>query len=301
MVSNSDFRDSHSQGGQNHTAESDSGSRPEEYREVEKAFKFDEGDLKQLFDELLIPRIRNNSLAENLNRYQYRDRLNKAVEIVDDLRFAFTRYLKNASRSMFVPRLDLKAIDEKPDEWKAPSPIDTESLDFAASCYLKEPWMQLDRIDWYILNGLIFGQMASLSNALRSRKTTFWRIGLTVATFCLRWFVLPAVAALLYYLGYLDAAKWVLGAYGVYIAYYLVLFPWRYSVRRRLKKEYADIKQRLKASIQIYQSVSATTINPTHVKEQIAQLEKGKSFFKPAVYAILDRAITRDPAALVLE
>lgn len=301
MVSNSDFRDSHSQGGQNHTAESDSGSRQEEYREVEKTFKFDEGDLKQLFDELLIPRIRNNSLAENLNRYQYRDRLNKAVEIVDDLRFGFTSNLRNASRNMFVPRLNLNAIDEKPDEWKAPSPIDIESLDFAASCYLREPWMQLDRIDWYILNGLIFSEMALASNALRSRKMTFWRVGLSLVTFCLRWFVLPAVAALLYYLGYLDAAKWVLAAYGVCIAYYLVLFPWRYAVRRKLKKEYADIKQRLKASIQVYQSVSATTINPTHLKKQIAELERGKSLFKPAVYAILDRAITRDPAVLVLE
>lgn len=94
MVSNSDFHDSHSQGGQNHTAESNSGSRQEEYREVEKTFKFDESDLKQLFDELLVPRIRNNSLAENLNRYQYRDRLNKAVEIVDDLRFGFTRNMR---------------------------------------------------------------------------------------------------------------------------------------------------------------------------------------------------------------
>jgi hypothetical protein len=297
-------------------------SRQEKYSDIEYAFWEDGHAEDTEVNNLLIVivrAIRNHSLADHLDEQQYKQRLYKAADIVSDIRYALTNYYKDAPSSMFMPSLGLDAIREKPDKWSGPSPVDAEGLDAVTARYLKEPWMQLDRIDWYILNAFIFNEMAHLSDAIKSGlafgtinwayvfggssdvNMLSWRLGLSIAKFCIRWLALPAVAGLLYYLGYMNAAKWVLVAYGVYVAFHLVLFPWHYMRRRRLKKQYADLEQKLKGLIQIYQSVSASTLNPTRLREQIAELEKGETFFKPAVYAILDRAIARDPAVLVFE
>lgn len=154
-----------------------------------------------------------------------------------------------------------------------------------------------------LIEGIAFGTInwAYVFGGGSQEKMLFWRVGLAIAKFCLRWLALPGVAGLLYYWGYVGAAKWVLGGYGVYIAFHIVLFSWRYMNRRRLRKQYADLEGKLKRLIQIYQSVDASTLNPTRLREQIADLEKEETFFKPAVYAILDRAIQRDPTMLTFE
>ena len=300
-------------------------SRREEYREVTNQFieryaeRYADGmtPASSLLLHTLLPIIRERSHADKLDKTEYEDRLSCADDILDDISFALTLHWEDAPTGSLLPPLGLYAINERPTDWSSPSPIDVESLDAATARYLKEPWMQLDHIDWYLLNGFIFNEMAHLSNDIRSgqafgtinwaylfadgsaEKTIYWRVGLAIAKFCLRWLALPGIAGLLYFLGYVAAAKWVLIAYGVYIAFHLVLFPWRYLRRRTIKKHYSDMENRLGQVIQIYQSVSATTLNPTRLREQITAVEKDETFFKPAVYAILDRAIQRDPAVLV--
>lgn len=151
-------------------ADSGSVSRRKEYQEIEKDFRERYGEdteVNRLF-EPLVPQIRNSCLGDDLDKYQYEDRLRKGRDVVNDIRFALTYFLKETPPGVFLPVLGLDAINEQPDKWSSPSPVNVGSLDAATARYLKEPWMQLDRIDWCILNGFIFNEMAHVADAIKS-------------------------------------------------------------------------------------------------------------------------------------
>jgi hypothetical protein len=296
------------------------------YSEIDREFwerkdykNSDSGSEYRLIYEALIPKVRAKALEEDLDDWLYKEKLRKASDIIDDIAYALKSNWNDApdDRIWFYPT-DL-CLSERPEEWTDASPISSSMLDAATARYLKEPWMQLNRIDWYILNGFIYDELARLSDGIKTGlavgdtnwayifsggsrgKTLIWQISFALIKFIFRWLLLPAVAAIGYYFGYTMFAKWVMIIFGVYIAVYILMFPGRYIQGRKKRKQYSDLLEEFKKMFQIWQCSNVTTLNPTRLKEQIANFEKVEIYFKPAVYSILDKAIERDPSVFTLD
>lgn len=268
--------------------------------------------------EALIPKIRDVALAQELNEWQYESKLERAEEIINNIAYALKRHWRDAPDDRIWYGSDINLL-ERPDEWTDASPVDPNSLDAATAQYLKEPWLQLNQIDWLILNGFIYDALARLSDAIKSGlavgrtnwayafsggkygKTILWQIGFAVTKFIFRWLLMPGLAAMAYYFGYVQIATWTLVAFGVYITIHLLFFPKRFMKRRKLKKQVADLEDKLKRLIQIFACSNVNTLNPTTLRAQIADFEKDLVLLKPAVYSILDRAIQRDPSVFTID
>ena len=179
--------------------------------------------------------------------------------------------------------------------------------------------MQLNKLDWYILNGYVFDETARMADGIKSgqaigitnwsyiladgnlEKTLYIQLALAAAKFVGRWILAPAAIAALFYLGYETAALWVAAPYGIYLTIHIALFPRRYMKRKALAKEYRDCEEKYKKLISVYQSVSTEVFSPTRVRDLIARTESDEVYFRPAVYSILGRAIERDPVVFTAE
>ncbi len=203
------------------------------------------------------------------------------------------------------------ASSSKPDGWIEASPVDAISLHDAASQYLDKPWMQLNLIDWYILNGFIYDVLMRTSVAIKSNKaatsgrenilprTHIFDVDsgkrskeLTKAFFS--WIVIPGAIVLLYYFGNETLATLIFLPYTIYMSIYLLKLPEVVYRFRNAKHDSCDPLQKQNRLIQLYQLVSASTFNPSRVKEQIAEDEKCGIQFDPAIHIVLERAIERN-------
>lgn len=308
----------------------------DEYRKVETAFwegQDRSGDLgtsqRTRVLELLVPKLRKVSLAEGFTANDFGDRLLDAEQSVDDIAYALCAFWEQKERrsglgpahksGMIWYKPGISCLNSKPDDWEGASPVDKDSLDEATAEYLGRPWMQLNALDWCILNGYIFDETARMGDGIKSgqavgiinwpyvlaggdfEKTLYYGVVSAAAKFIGRWILAPAAIATLYYFGYETAALWIAAPYGIYIAAHLALFPMRYRKRKTLRKEYRDWQEKHKKLVNIYQSVSTKVFNPTRLRELIARTENEEVFFRPAVYSILDRAIQRDPAVFTVQ
>ena len=303
----------------------ETGSLEDKYRKIEREFWRDTedktgspgSDFAPIY-QALVPKIGKAALAEKLDEWEYEVKLRKAETIIDDIAYALKWNVKDALVQVIWYSPDEKVL-EKPDAWTAASPVNTFSLDAATARYLNEPWMQLNLIDWYVLNGFIYDQLARLAEEIRSGiafgrtnwayvfaegklgKTIMWQMGLSIARFIFRWLLLPAIAAMAYYFGYNEFSKWTLIAFGIYIVVHFLFFPKRISQRRKLKKGLSYLNEKLDGMRQIYMCTNVRTLHPTNLRAQIANLEKDQPCFPPAVYSILDRAIQRDPSVFTID
>ena len=208
----------------------------DEYRNVETIFwkgQDRSGDLstsqRTRVLELLVPKLRKVSLAEGLTAYDFADRLSDAEQVVDDLARALCAFWEQKERRIGLGRPHisgfiwckpgLSCLNLKPDDWKEVSPVSNDSLDDATAEYLRQPWMQLNALDWYILNGYIFDETARLGEDIKSgqavgignwpylwaagdpEKTLYYAVGWAAAKFIGRWILAPATIAALYYFG----------------------------------------------------------------------------------------------------
>jgi hypothetical protein len=209
---------------------------------------------------------------------------------------------------------------ERPEEWRDASPINVEDLDAATARYLDRPWLQINHLEWYILRAFLLDGVLRLSDGIRSGNAfddpgllrplayelsggklfrgLWWRTGLIVAGFALKWIFLPAIAALAYY--YYDnivAALWILGVFAVLVVLRIVLLPRRFMNRRESKRKHEVLADKLEKCVLLYRSADVSTVNPTRLLEKAREAEKTSGVLvRPAVFSILDRAITRDPA-----
>ena len=111
----------------------------------------------------------------------------------------------------------------------------------------------------------------------------------------------PPLILLCGYWGYLDnTAVWILGIFGLLVIVRIVLLPGRFKRRRARKREVAVMTNKHKKILQIFVSCNANTLNPTQLRKRISDSEGGEVLVHPAVYSILDRAISRDPAVFTI-
>jgi hypothetical protein len=262
----------------------------------------------------LVQTVRAVAEKENLDRWDYEQKLCEADEVLEDVTDALRAFWKAPPDNKFWYGFHDSQLIENPEEWTGASPIDSSRLYMATARYLERPWMQVNLLDWYILNGFVLDELLRLADGIKSGssigsinwayilsggkylKTLWWKFVLGAAKFALSWLLLPALAALAYYLGYKTVANWTLGLFGLVVVIRVILLPARYVGRRARKRQMGELSDKLKRLIQIYQSCNASTLNPKLLRERILEAERTEALIKPAVYAILDRAITRDPA-----
>lgn len=264
--------------------------------------------------EAVVQRVRAVAEKDNLDGWSYEEKLHEAEEVVEDVTDALKAYWKDAPNEKFWYGFHDSQLIERPEEWTDASPIDPDQLDAATARYLERPWMQINLLDWYLLSAFISDELLRLMDGIKSGSaigspnwayvlsggkylnTLLWRLGLGLLKFALRWLLLPAVAGLAYYIGYVTAAMWILGLFGLLVVIRIVFLPSRYIRRRARKRQVAELEDKLKRPIQIYQSSHTRTLNPTLLRERIANAEREGALVRPAVYSILDRAIARDSA-----
>jgi hypothetical protein len=302
---------------------SEAASTTDEYLDVENAFwermEFQKNSPRRWIHEKLIRRLRENALSENFTRCQYEQAIDEATEVLDHILFAMKANWKDAPRDKIWYSPNFSLVD-RPNEWTDSSPIDPDELDRVTSSYLRKPWMQLNNIDWYILNSFIYDEYMRLLENFKSgtalgkvnwayvlsdgkyMRTLWYQLLLSFSKFFLRWLFPPAIIALLYFYFELRQTAIVLGAlYLVYVAVRLIFLPKRLAQKRSLKKKALDIENKLQKLAQLYQSTNSNTINPTRLREKLVSVENEGIVLRPAVYSIVDRAISRDPAVFTLD
>lgn len=262
----------------------------------------------------LVDRLNASAEKENRDPYLFERELWEVEEIFDGITDAFKAWWWDAPEHQFWCRFDGEHVIQQPKEWGDDSPISQESLDIATAKYLDRPWMQSNLLDWYIINAFVKDELLRFAARVRTGmhfnkvnlayafsggnqfKMILWRPALALINFFVKWVLLPAIAGGLYYFGYETVALWVIGFFGVLVVFRIIFLPrsiMRWRALKKARKEADGVLVRLN---QIRVLCQNSTLNPTHLKNQLAEAEKEAPLFKPAVHAILDRAIERDPA-----
>lgn len=268
--------------------------------------------------ESLLRNVRARADDKGLNAWEFEQDLQEAEEIVEGIADALRAFWDDAPDDKFWYGFHDGQLIERPSEWTDASPIDPARLDAATARYLERPWLQSNRLEWYLLNGFIVDEMLRLVDGIKSGTAfgtinwayllsggryfpaLWWRLGLAALKFTLNWLLLPGLAAVAYFYDYIVAAKWLLGIFGVLVVLRILFLPIRFMRYRTRKRETSEYQGKLNQLIQIHQSVSASTLNPTRLRERLIEIEKEDTLVRPAVYSILDRAIARDPAVFTM-
>jgi len=262
----------------------------------------------------LLERVEAFAQSEGLDPHEFETKLWEAEEIIENITYAFKSHWRESPDNEFWFLFYDDQLTERPEEWNDDSPIDPSSLDTATARYLERPWLQINLLDWYILNAFIKDELLRLAAGIRTGtlfgqfnlayalsggsqlKMLAWKPVLAILKFLMNWILLPAIVAALFYFKYETAAWWVLGFFGVLVFFWIIFLPRRIMRWRALKKVKENANDILTRLIQIRVLCQNDTLNPTHLKNQIAKAEKEAPLLKPAVHAILDRAIERDPS-----
>ena len=202
-----------------------------------------------------------------------------------------------------------------PREWRdRTSPVDSKRLADALTDYIQRVWLQHFVIDGAAINAFLFSALASSmdlyrlgafgptdwSYALRSfgfRWHPFWNkiagVSLSVIVFpFLKWIMLPAIAAGLMSAGYVTAAGVTIGLWIIFMLYGLVTL----RGRRRTRKEVSKTIGAMRAA---WESSCGAVINPSRVRELLIEAERKGATYPPVLHTLIDRAIERDPTALL--
>jgi hypothetical protein len=265
--------------------------------------------------ESLITKLRTYTMEKKLDENDYELELEKAENIIEDITNSMKAYWENSpnNRIWCYPEARWSG---RPEDWTASSPVNMSLLDNATAKYLENPWMQLNRIDWYIINAFVFNELATLSEYIVSGqmfgtikwsfvfsdrkmdKMIIYDLIFSIVRFVFKWLLLPAIGLLLYYKNYIKYANWIFVVYAVYIVLQIILLPKKLFKNKKMKVQASKMEDILKCITQIYLSSNNETINPSQLRDLMRIAEEKGIPLKPAVYAILDRAIQRDPAVM---
>jgi hypothetical protein len=271
---------------------------------------------KPLLD-AVVRRVRALAEEQDLDSVDYETKLREAEVVLEDVTNALRANWKDPPDGQFWYGFHDSQLIERPKAWRDASPISPRRLDEATARYLERPWLQFNRLDWFILMGFVLDALLRLMDDIKS-GTAFgttnwayvfsqgrnlawlsWGVGFWTARFAANWLLLPASAGVAYYLNYIDVAKWIIGLFVIVVIFRIIFLPSRFIRWRMRRRRAAELTLMLKRILQIYQSVDVDTLNPTLLRERIATVNS-EVLIRPAVYSILDRAISRDPAVFTI-
>lgn len=279
------------------------------------------------------PRLREKARDNGERLDHYRGLIADAQELLDSFRVSLFAHVNHGT--IREGRWPLDTSDEKDDEewlWRSPgtfqmdhqppnwsdvSPVDRYWLERAIAEYIRRDWLQHNLIEWAAINALLFDEISRLKVAIRSgrvfkegdwayiltgnheEKLTLWRAALALSAFAVRWMLPPLIITGLVYLEYLDAAKAVGGAWGLYAVYRAATWPARRRTRHQKEESLRRYGAMLEALTRAWVHSDSKVINPSRLKDLIVEAETKGAILSPALFSLLDRAIQRDPAAFV--
>src|SRR3546814_9830493 len=87
------------------------------------------------------------------------------------------------------------------------------------------------------------------------------------------WVVPPAVIAWLLWRGAETASLWAGGAYALYLVWFVLSWPARWSHRRALREAYRKAQERLGLLTMLYMTVSGLVLNPRHLRGLMDEMQ----------------------------
>jgi hypothetical protein len=251
----------------------------------------------------------------------YRDEIVRARYLLENVRTAFwsnasLKEGKYLGSGLWAWPTD-QALHNPPPGWLGRSPTDLDILDLALAEYIKRPDLQHNAIDISAINAVLFTALTEHFEAVRA-GTIFgqpnWSYVFSggnvlaqallaavfpLISFLLSWVMLPAIGVWALVNGHDKTAFVALGMFGLSVLYRLITIPnwWRRRTAARNARSKAE--KILIAMTQAWNAARTRTINPTRLKEFVLAAEESGAVFRPVVHTLLDRAIQRDPTALV--
>lgn len=272
--------------------------------------------------EELTASVRDASLTEGLNPEEYELRLGDAYDWLS-LLYAHILPEPNDNDKLEGPRLlwSKKNIGqaifldahEARKELNLRGGSQREVAD-SVSVYLSREWMWNDHISFILIDYFLCEEIISYTNHLKTTNpdgSINWLYIFTVDMgnqwlkyvvrivvpyiWKLLWITWPLVAAYIFY--YYKLEYW---SYG-FLAYWAwTVFPIRFPIRyflttRKLIKERRKLASILEKMANFYEIFGGAVINPSFMRDKLQQVEQSGAVFDQSVYAILGRAIERDP------
>jgi len=204
----------------------------------------------------------------------------------------------------------------RPINWGAVSPVDRMSLDHDIKDYLQRKELQHDLIDWCLVNALLFHELATFREDIRSGeaygkwnlahyfsggvelKTAAYQIALIISGFLLRWIIPPSIIFALFHFEYNTAAQYFGGAYALYLAYRILTLPYRWKARRQLISKLKKVDEIETTTRRAWGMSGFQVYSPKRLMDLVLEAEKKGGVFLPSIHSILLRAIQRDPTTL---
>ena len=104
--------------------------------------------------------------------------------------------------------------------------------------------------------------------------------------------MLPGIAVGLMFAGYVTAAEVTITLWIIFMLYGLV------TLRGRRKRE-REVSKTIGAIRAAWESSCGSIINPSRVRELVLEAEQKGATYPPVLHTLIDRAIQRDPRALL--
>lgn len=290
-----------------------------QYREIAESFDWPARPITflgtQQYSELvkeLKAKITREALQDNLDPVIFEERLQAVWDITFELRYALN---KNA-RHDFEKKKDEQYIWHHQDANqmfglhvnKDNEPVvDHETLIDVTAQYLSKPWLQTDRVDWILIDSIIFCETFAYIKEIVSggatgivnwayvfsggdAERTFWLqaikgIGLKIVRY-----VIPA--AIIYGLYKYHSEDAALIGGGIYLAYLLlrlILWPRRYLKNKAKKKIFEEHYDRLQKMINAYYYCKPPVISITTLRKHLNDATEAGAVFPGGLFSLLDR------------
>lgn len=261
----------------------------------------------------IIPALRRRALASTATETAYRDMLSSMRRIAEGL-FESLHSNNWDSEPNKKPRAFWHHQQFDPfrtnDETRGFA-IEKEGLLWSAAEYLRNPEVQTNRFDWIFLDSIVLAELdAFCEHVVLTRAGTgfnwaaacadhsrlkyygyrilFGTIGVIVG------YVVPfGVAYFLWSRGHEAWAIATLGIWALVVLRKLLTYPFRFRARQRARKLLQHLTE-------LYAALGHTTISPTTWRSKLEIAIADGVVLDGAVFAIIDRAIARDPTAFIM-
>jgi len=247
---------------------------------------------------------------------EYRRAVWDAVEVLKELRLAFCAdedWEKPQPRGRLWRWPSENAALTPPE----PSWFSVEHLDSALSGYLKRPWLQHNAIDLSAMNALLFTELSAFAEQVRvgaifgatnwsylfSGGSVLKQLGLAIfgqiTKFIAAWIMLPVVAITFMAYGQETSAFIAVGLWTVYVLYRLLTLPARLRLQKARRAAAEKAQDMLRTMMAAWAAARGRTINPSRLKELVREAEDRGVVYRPVLHTLINRAMHRDPAAMI--
>lgn len=279
---------------------------------LEKQFSFKEGlrtGQYTCIQKALLKKIRDQSLAQSLNPEEYGQRLISGFNILNDL--------KNTLG-------DQQTWGGKPDDqiiWrhKAIEPrhylgrdsvepkIEYYELLEVASDYLSKPWMQLNEIDWIVLDSIFYKIFFEFRDAVLSGthwgnpnfsfifsdRTTEDYLKTKFKFQIYKWLLIYIFPLLLIFIFYILGLEKVTlatgGAYILFLTFKIIFWPASYFKRKREQKFFESNMEQLVRLVKLYAYCEPPVLSPRILRTAMEKAIDQELALPGVAYALLDR------------